>query len=75
MKYADIIQSILSYNNGAIETLNGVWYQDIRKTVKLYANVNFKTEGAELMKEQMIDLLESLESSKCRLRAVNAKRK
>jgi len=75
MKYADIIQSILSYKNGAIETLNGVYYQNIHKTVKLYANVTFKTEGAELMKEQMIDLLESLESSKCRLRAVNAKRK
>ncbi len=75
MKYADIIQKILSYNNGAIETLNGVYYQNIYKTVKLYANVTFKTEGAELMKEQMIDLLESLKSKKTWKGRVNIKRK
>lgn len=75
MKYSDIIESILSYPNGAIVTLNNVYFQNIHATVKHYANVTFKTDGAELMKEQMIDLLESLESKKCRLQAVNSKRK
>ena len=75
MKYSEIIESILSYPNGAIITLNNVYFQNIHATVKHYANVTFKAEGAELMKEQMIDLLDSLESKKCRLMAVNAKKK
>ena len=75
MKYSDIIESILSYPNGAIVTLNNVYFQNIHATVKHYALVNFKTEGAQMCKEQMIDLLDSLESKKCRLMAINAKRK
>ncbi len=75
MKYSEIIESILSYPNGAIITLNNVYFQNIHATVKHYALVNFKTEGAEQMKEQMIDLLESLESPKCRLQAVNTRKK
>jgi len=75
MKYRDLIAAILSTKNGAIKTLNNVFYQNIHKTVREYAKVNSKTEGAQLCKEQMLDLLESIESSKCRLRAVNSKNK
>ena len=75
MKYRDLIAAILSTPNGAIKTLNNVFYQNIHKTVREYAKVNSKTEGAQLCKEQMLDLLESIESSKCRLRAVNSKNK
>jgi len=75
MKYNDIISAILSTKNGAILTKNNVFYQNIHKTAREYAKVNSRTEGAQLCKEQMLDLLESIESSKYRLRAVNSKNK
>jgi len=75
MKYRDLIAAILNTPNGAIKTLNNVFYQNIHKTVREYAKVNAKTAYAQLHKEQMIDLYDSIKSSKCRLQAVDSKKK
>tara|TARA_R110000803_G_scaffold10634_4_gene32348 strand:- start:66 stop:380 length:315 start_codon:yes stop_codon:yes gene_type:complete len=74
MYYNEIIQSILSTSNGAITTLNNVHYQNIHKTVKVYAKVRSNDNGALMCKEQMSDLLKSIKSKKCILRPVNSKK-
>jgi len=72
--YKDIIGAIMSMENGAITTLNGVHYENIHQTARIYAKVKRTDSGALMCKEQMLDLLNSMKSSKCRIRAVGARK-
>ena len=72
MYYKEIIELILSYENGAITTLNNVHYQNIHKTVKIYSKVKKTDNGALMCKEQMLDLLNSIKSKKCILQSVGS---
>lgn len=75
MKYSDIIATILSMPNGAID-INGEWYQNIHSTVrKAYANVKATDPNAFECKAQMTRLLEAMQNPKIRLMAINTRKK
>ena len=75
MKYSDIIATILSMPNGAID-VNGEWYQNIHSTVRLaYAKVKATDPNAFECKAQMLRLLEAMKDNKTRLMAVNTRKK
>ena len=75
MRYKEIISEILSYDNGAITTLNKAHYENIHATVKSYRTVKKSDSGALMCKAQMTNLLESIKSKKCRLMEVGTRKK
>ena len=80
MRFKELVDTILSSPNGSITTKANTYYSNIHYIANRYSKVIKETPSPAtdtkciLLKEQLIELVEALNTKKIRLKAVGSKK-